>query len=207
MFKRIEIEAKNENEALQIACEQLRLSADKITISETNEKKGLFGKNKSSTFIASSEVSLALEGKQYLSDILSTLEIESIMEMRNISNNEIAYKIQSNNNALIIGKNGQTLLSLQKIVKNYLQSFVTQPLIISIDVGDYNERRIRQLEILATKTAKEVAISKVEAKLDNLSSFDRRVIHAKLADWKDVTTISEGTGEDRVLIIKPKKKD
>jgi spoIIIJ-associated protein len=39
-----------------------------------------------------------------------------------------------------------------------------------------------------------------------MNAFERRVIHAKLSDWRDVYTESEGEGKDRCLVIKPVKK-
>lgn len=37
-----------------------------------------------------------------------------------------------------------------------------------------------------------------------MNSFERRVIHEKLSDWRDVYTESEGEGEERAIVIKPK---
>ena len=59
-------------------------------------------------------------------------------------------------------------------------------------------------EILATKTAKDVIKSKSPIKLKPMNSFERRVIHEKLSDWRDVYTESEGEGEDRAIVIKPR---
>jgi len=203
MFKQIQLEAKSQAEAIEKAAIELKVSPDKIKVGLIEEKKGLLGLNKINVYLAIAEINLAMEGKSYLESIINSLELSCMMDIRNITETEIQYRIQTNNNAILIGKNGNTLMALQKLLKNYLQQFVTENLIVSIDVGHYNDRRIKQLEILATKTAKEVAKTKVEVRLDNLSSFDRRVIHAKLSEWKDVSTISEGIGETRVLIIKP----
>ena len=76
--------------------------------------------------------------------------------------------------------------------------------ILTLDIGSYRANRIHQLEILATKTAKSVAKTKIAVKLDPMNSFERRVIHEKLSDWRDVYTESEGEGEERAIVIKPK---
>jgi spoIIIJ-associated protein len=39
-----------------------------------------------------------------------------------------------------------------------------------------------------------------------MNAYDRRIIHTKLSEWRDVTTESEGEGENRALVIKPVKK-
>ncbi len=207
MLKRVEFEAKNLQEAEKIAVEQLRLQLDKIKLTVIREKKGLLGFGTSATYEATPNVNLALEGKIYLEGILKTLEIETRMEVRTLSEGEeIHYHIESEENALLIGREGRTLISLQYMLRNYLNTFVDGHLIISLDVGDYHENHRKQLEILATKTAKEVAQTRIAVKLDPMNAYDRRIIHTKLSEWRDVTTESEGEGENRALVIKPVKK-
>jgi spoIIIJ-associated protein len=77
--------------------------------------------------------------------------------------------------------------------------------VITLDIANYFENHKRQLEILATKTAKDVARSKIEVKLDPMNAYDRRIIHTKLSEWRDVETESQGEGEERALVIRPKK--
>jgi spoIIIJ-associated protein len=107
---------------------------------------------------------------------------------------------------LLIGREGRTLQALQFMLRSYLNIFTNDHLVVSLDIGRYHENRKRQLEILATKTAKEVAFTKVPVKLDPMNAFDRRIIHTKLSEWRDITTESVGQGEDRAIVIKPKNK-
>lgn len=207
MLKRIEFEAKTLQEAEKIAVEQLKLQIEKIKISVIREKKGLLGIGSSTTYEATPNVNLALEGKIYLESILETLEIESRMEVRTLSEGtEIHYHVESDENAILIGREGRTLISLQYMLRNYLNTFVDDHLIVSLDIGNYHENHKKQLEILATKTAKEVAQTRIPVKLDPMNAYDRRIIHTKLSEWRDVTTESEGEGENRALVIKPVKR-
>lgn len=207
MLKRVEFEAKNIQEAEKIAIEQLRLQREKIKLTVLREKKGLLGFGTSTTYEATPNVNLALEGKIYLESILKTLEIDSRMEVRTLSDGEeIHYHVESEENALLIGREGRTLISLQYMLRNYLNTYVDGHLIVSLDIGNYHENHRKQLEILATKTAKEVAQTRIAVKLDPMNAYDRRIIHTKLSEWRDVTTESEGEGENRALVIKPVKK-
>ena len=150
---------------------------------------------------------LALEGKRYLESIFKELDIEVKMEMRvKEDGGNIKYDIFSDENAILIGVEGRTLRSFQMLLRNYLNTFTTTNIIVNVDIGNYNQNRKKQLEILATKTAKEVARTNIEAKLQPMSSFERRIIHTKLAEWRDVYTESIGEGEERQIIIKPSKK-
>jgi len=206
MLKRVEFEAKSESEALKTAAEMLKIQKDKIKLEVIKEKKGLLGLGASVVYEATPNITLVTEGKAYLENILQTLEVECRMEARSLDNgNEIHYLVESDENALLIGRDGRTLRSLQFILRNYLNTFVEGNLVVSLDIGNYYENHKRQLEILATKTAKEVAKTKIPVKLDPMNAYDRRIIHTKLSEWRDVITESEGEGEERALVIKPKK--
>jgi spoIIIJ-associated protein len=205
-LKRVEFEAKSFQDAEKMAVEQLKLHKDKIKLTVLKEKKGLLGFGTSAFYEATPNINLATEGKVYLENILKTMGIKTRMEVRTLSEGEeIHYHIESDENALLIGREGRTLLALQFMLRNYLNLFVDDHLIVALDIGNYHENRKKQLEILATKTAKEVAQTRIAVKLDPMNAFDRRIIHTKLAEWRDVTTESEGEGEQRALVIKPKK--
>lgn len=207
MLKRFEIEAKTIEEAEKKAVELLRLPLEKITLNVIKEKKGILGIGSSTTYEALPNINLALEGKRYLESIFKELQVDVKMEMRvKEDGRDIEFDIYSEENALIIGSEGRTLRALQLLLKNYLNTFTTTNITVKLDIGNYNKNRTKQLEILATKTAKEVAFTKIEAKLEPMSSYERRVIHTKLADWRDVYTESVGEGENRHIVIKPTKK-
>jgi spoIIIJ-associated protein len=52
----------------------------------------------------------------------------------------------------------------------------------------------------------EVVKTKVSTRLSKMNAYERRVIHTKLSDWRDVTTISEGEEPNRYIVITPSKK-
>lgn len=206
MLKRVEFEAKSLQEAEKQAVELLRIQKDKIKLTVIKEKKGLLGLGSSAVYEATPNINLAVEGKIYLEDILKAMEIKTRMEVRTIAEGEeIYFHVESDENALLIGREGRTLLAIQFMLRNYLNTFIDGHMVISLDIGNYHENRKKQLEILATKTAKEVAQTKIAVKLDPMNAYDRRIIHTKLSEWRDVTTESEGEGEHRALVIKPKR--
>ena len=207
MTKRIEFEAKSIKEAEEIAIKEFNVPLEYIKISVIKEKKGILGIGSSTLYEALLEINLAFEGKKYLENLYKALEVEVITEFRaSDEGREIAYNIQSDENALIIGFEGRTLNATQTLLRNYLNKLSDGPVRVSLDIAGYKDNRKRQLEILATKVAKEVAFSGVEARLDPMNSYERRIIHTKLAEWRDVYTESEGNGEERAIIVKPKKK-
>ena len=153
------------------------------------------------------DINLALEGKRYIESILQAMNIEYQLEVRSLNNeHEIYYNVHTNENPLLIGIKGKTLEALQTLVRNLLQIYTKEQLVVNVDIGDYREHRKHQLEILSTKVAKEVVKTKVPVKLKPMSSYERRIIHNKLSEWRDVYTESEGEGTERAIVIKPKRK-
>jgi spoIIIJ-associated protein len=202
MQKKVEFIAANSDEAINTAVEKLHISSDKIFINFLGElPEGL-------NCEAVVDVNLTLEGKKYLENILKSMHIGYQIEARSINNEEqIHYLIDTYENSLLIGVKGKTLEALQVLVRNLISSYTKEKVVTTLDIGGYKSNRAKQLEILATKTAKDVIKSKQPIKLKPMSAFERRIIHEKLADWRDVFTESEGEGENRAIVIKPSVKE
>lgn len=202
-MKVIKFEARNLDEAKKTAVQELRVPEEHIEVTVL-EKKGLMRK----VLICEAKVTKdpAEVGYELLKETLERMEIEAVVEMRKKNKNEIEYSINSSENPILIGKNGKTLESIQFYLRHVVNNYSDDRQMVLVDVGGYKQNRKRQLEIIATKTAKEVARSKVEAKLRPMNAYERRIIHTKLAEWRDVTTVSEGEGQDRHLVIKPKRR-
>lgn len=206
MLKRIEIEAKNEAEALKEASKQLRIAERFIKLTIIKEKRGILGIGASTTYGAEPNIDLPLAGKEYLDGIFAGLGINAKMELKRTDDNHIMYHVYSDENALLIGREGRTLYALQHLLRTYLSNFTENFLTVTLDIGDYNAQRKLQVEILATKTAKKVARDGKAIALPPLSAYERRIVHTKLSEWRDVETESTGEGENRTLVIKPKDK-
>lgn len=150
------------------------------------------------------------KGKDFLENFLREANISGFVE-RKMRDNVVEYLITTEDaNGVLIGKNSKTLASLQYItsliVNRYFDAEKESGLIVKVDIGDYRRRRDEHLEKLATRVAKEVAKTKIPVKLRAMNAYERKVIHNKLADWRDVTTHSEGVEPNRCLVIEPKKK-
>ena len=115
------------------------------------------------------------------------------------------YIIFSDNDALLIGKNGKNLKALSTVVSQYLNTQLGRNYKFIIDVNEYKEKREQSLERLAKRVAREVAQTKIEAKLDSMNSYERRIIHNTLTNNKKVYTESEGEEPNRYVVIKPKE--
>ena len=201
MQRKQEFICKTLDEGMELAVSYFHLSEEKIFLNILEEDENGYKVE------ALVDINLALEGKKYLESILQAMGLTYQLEVRSLNNEtEIHYNIHTDENPLLIGAHGKTLDALQVLVRNLLQTYTKELLVVNVDVGGYRENRKHQLEVLATKIAKEVAKTKVPVKLKPMSSYERRIIHNKLSEWRDVYTESEGEGTERCLVIKPKKK-
>lgn len=195
-------EDKTLNDAKEKALKELNINEENLIILSEKENKGLL--KKSYVLEVSTIDDVILFIKKTLNEILKLMSIESNLEVRR-RDNKIDIKIFSNNNSILIGKNGRNMKALQTIIRQIVKNYVPIKLMITIDVENYNDKRVRNLEYLAKNIAKEVANTKVETKLDDMNSFERRVIHNILSNNKYVYTISEGEEPNRHVIIKPRE--
>jgi len=105
---------------------------------------------------------------------------------------------------ILIGRRGQTLASLQYMVRLIVGHQAQAGLPIIVDIEGYKQRRYEALRELAWRIAEQVKVSKSPFSLEPMPAFERRIIHITLADSPDVTTESTGFGEVRKVVIKPK---
>ena len=195
-------EDKTIDEAKNKALKELNINEENIIIINKTEKNGLIKKSASIELVTVDEIINYL--KDSLNEILSLMGIEANYEVRR-RENRIEIKIFSDNNAILIGKNGRTMQSLQTILRFILKNHVSSDLSVMLDVENYKEKRNRNIEYLAKKIARDVAKTKVETKLDNMNSYERRIVHNILSDNKYVYTVSEGEEPNRHVIVKPRE--
>jgi spoIIIJ-associated protein len=207
MMKSYRFETKEINDqALKLAASELKISKDYVSLKIVEEKKGFLSFNKSYVVEATINFDVAKDSVQYLQTLITNMEIEAYVEAKMENERQIVFIIEAKENPLLIGKNGKTLDALQILVKNFINNFTDEHYVALVDVGGYKEQRKKQIEIIATKTAKEVAKSRIKARLGKMNAYERRVVHTKLADWRDVVTESEGEEPNRYVVIKPKNK-
>lgn len=201
-MKEVVLEAKTKEESIRLVCEKLIASEGEIIYHIEETPSGRLFKSSIFTIKATTFTNLVEEIKEYLKAIIVNLGLDVQFES-SIRERKINIKMYADNNAILIGKDGKTLKALEILVKQKVLNMYKVHINISLDVENYKEKRIKNLEILAKKVAREVRSTKVEATLENMNSFERRIVHNVLTDFKGVTTISEGEEPNRHIIIKP----
>ena len=145
---------------------------------------------------------------QYFTELNQGVAIEIIVEKQKDDNTNL-YKVvlDAENNAIIIGKNGQTLRAISTVLKAAVNATFKKRINVIIDVNHYKEDRYKKVKGIAHRVAREVLKSHIDAELDPMPNDERKVIHQYLQDMKGVTTTSIGEGAGRHLVIKYVGKD
>ena len=142
---------------------------------------------------------------EFIKDYLNTLLTEMGLEVKfesNIRDKQINIKMYSNNNPILIGKNGHILDSIQTYVRQAVLNTIDLYVNITIDVEGYKEKQNYFLEKKVKKIARDVTLSKVDVKLDPMNSYERKVVHSALQGFKYIKTESEGEEPNRCVVIK-----
>jgi len=113
----------------------------------------------------------------------------------------ITLNVKGDDLGILIGRRGQTLASLQHIVRLIVAHQVKARVPIVIDVEGYKQRRYDALQALALRVAEQVKAKGKPFALEPMPAYERRIIHLTLADHPDVTTESTGEGETRKVVI------
>ncbi len=136
----------------------------------------------------------------YIETFFKNLEQEVYVDIR-FSDGMYRVFVDAKNNAVIIGRAGQTLQALTNVVRGAANAHFKKHMKIVMDVNDYKANRYEKVESMVYRIAREVADTKVEATLDFIPSDERRVVHHYLSGMENISTKSIGEGKNRRLVI------
>lgn len=198
-----EYEGKTEEELILKALNELDVKDDELIYTSKEGVTGLLKKKKIILKVVL-KTDVIEYSKKYIKNIVEAMGLSISIETKR-KENYILIKMNSDNNSILIGKNGKTLDSLQILIRQYIFSQTGIFVNIILDVEDYKEKHQRSIEYLSKKLAKEVVQTQIEIKMDTMNSYERRLVHEVLRDFKGVKTESEGVEPNRCVVIKPSK--
>jgi len=202
IMKKYIYEGKTKEELIEKAKTELKVNEEDLIIKVIEEKSTLLKKSATIEVTTINDVQNYI--KEVIAEILKLMNIDVKFEIRR-REKTISVKLFSDNNAILIGKNGRTIAALQTLIRQIISNEINEKLSIILDVENYKEKRVKNIEYLAKKTAREVAKTKVEATMDSMNSYERRIVHSILADDKYVYTESTGEEPNRCVVIKLKE--
>lgn len=143
--------------------------------------------------------------KEITEELLKLLLLEAKVEVNEDQENKaISVAIDTEEPGILIGYHGETLSSLQLMLGIMVSKKINEWVRVVVNVGDYREKREEVLKRMALSAAQKAKFSQEPVTLPPLSGNERRIIHLALTDNPDVITESEGEGEERRVVVKPK---
>lgn len=197
-------QGKTKEEAIQNATVDLQEVEANLIIKELEVTKGGLFKSPKVEIEVIEKREVVKYIKDYIVKLLKDLGFQANVEIKN-KETVPTYTVYSDNDALLIGKNGKNLKALSVVVNQHINKELGKNYKFIIDINSYKEKREKQLEQLAKRVAREVASTKIEVKMDSMNSYERRIIHNALTNNKRVYTESEGEEPNRYVVVKPKE--
>ena len=136
----------------------------------------------------------------YIETFFENLNQEVYVDIR-YSDGMYRIFVDAKNNAVVIGKGGQTLQAFTNVIRSATNAHFKKHIKIVMDVNNYKANRYEKVESMVYRIAREVQESKIDAKLDFLPSDERRVVHHYLNGMENISTKSVGEGKERRLVI------
>lgn len=193
---------KTYEEAVNKAKIELQELEENLIIRVIDEKKSLLSKKCEIEVIEKREIKNFI--KEKLVTILREMGYQAEVEIQ-VKQDIPTYRIYSNNDSLLIGKNGKNLEAFQIVLRQIVNTETGINYRFFLDVSDYKEKNEHHLEVLAKRLAREVATTKIEVKMDSMNSYERRIVHNVLTNNKKVYTESVGEEPNRCVVIKPRE--
>ena len=194
-------------EAVESALAQLQTTRDRINIEVLDEgKKGLFGifGSRKAEVVVTLVPDPINEAKQFLQKVCEDMGLDIKIDVK-VDGKIVTFDLSGDKIALLIGKRGQTLNSLQYLVQLVANRHSKQYLTVILDAEDYRRRRNDTLIQLAERMAQKVLKTRKEIALEPMPSHERKVIHTALMKLDKVETYSSGKDPYRHLVITLKK--
>ena len=203
MLEVVKNEAKSQEEALTKCLEELNVNSNEVYYYIEEGTAGLFGKKKYTAYVVT-KYDVKEYVKKFLTELASKMNTSFNVEV-NEKDGVISAIIVTDDSAIMIGKEGKTLNSIQTILRQSLRKYGAFDIKVNLDISGYKAKREKNIEREVRKIAKEVLKTKIEAKLDPMNSYERRIVHTIIAEYDGLATQSEGEAPNRYVVIKIKE--
>ena len=130
----------------------------------------------------------------FIENVVQKMGYDCKVLMLSADKKHFAYRVQSKDAAVLIGKKGKNLDSIQLLANVYAGTISCAYARISVDCESYRIRREELLVRMAYDTADKVRTTKRSRLMEPLNPYERRIIHTTLNSISDIETKSEGSG-------------
>ena len=216
----IQMTGKTVEEAIEIALRELDVDRDEVEIDVISRgKAGVFGIGSEPAKVKVSKVALSSSkdpdsssdvirvARETIDDLIALMDVDVMCNLRQAESEEVGgplFEIEGDDSGLLIGRKGETLRSLQFMLRFLVSRKTGERANLSVDVEGYDDRRRQSLSNLANRVAQRVIKTGRSIELEPMNPRERRLVHITLSESGDVYTESSGTGEGRRVVILPR---
>jgi len=212
-MEKVEISAKSEEEAVDIALAELGMSRSEVEVVVLKKGRGgLFGLGSEEVrvrvtpleLLSDEDVDVGGMAKGVLGNLLDLTGITASVTLGMEGSGDqaaITLDIEGEDLGILIGRRGETLSSLQYLVNLIISRHLKSRVGVAVDVEGYRQRRYESLRLLARRMADQVRSTGRSVTLESMPASERRIIHIELRDSPYVITQSIGQGEGRKIAI------
>lgn len=138
---------------------------------------------------------------EYLRELLGFFgETQCSIDEYDGDNGELILDVNGGDLAVLIGRHGRTLDSLQMVLSSLMSSRLKFYYPIVVDIESYKSRRKSKVQSLARAAASK-ARKQGRVAMAPMNAYERRLVHLTLVDDDTVTTHSEGEDPNRRVVI------
>lgn len=143
--------------------------------------------------------------KKKMNKIFQYIGIKPELSVEEIEENNFNVTVSGDDLNFLIGFRGQSLDGLQNILRLMIyRETQIQPL-ITLDINDYKSRKTEKIQDMAKTFIDKVRFFQKDVEMPRMSPWERRQIHILVSEYDDIESESTGEGEDRRVVLKPKK--
>ena len=208
-MRQIEMTARTVEEAIEVALKELDADRSDVEIDVVSRgKSGLLGigaepaRVRVTLLDAPSEIVTVTS--EVIQSLLSLMDAEVVLTLKQMHNDDLdgpIFEIEGDDAGLLIGRKGETLKTLQFLVRYIVGQRLDDRVNLMIDVEGYQERRHQSLANMAQRVARRVTDTGKPITLEPMPPNERRIVHLTLSDHPKVTTESTGMGSSRQVVI------
>ena len=214
MQREIEMSARTVDEAVELALRELDADRSDVEIDVVSRgKSGVLGIGSQPAVVRvtlaetddapSESLELATEA---IESLIRYMDVDVGLTITRMHDEDLGgpvFDLEGEDAGLLIGRRGETLKTLQFLVRYMVSQRMDERVNLMIDVEGYQERRHAALRNMARRVASRVSDTGRAIALEPMPAYERRIVHVALSDYRGVTTESEGMGMERQVVVMP----
>ena len=215
-MQEVEKSAASVEDAVEAALEELGVSEQEASIEIVQDsQRGLlgFGSQEAIVRVRVRQESTAEDveeqaelAEDFLAGLLERMGVDADLDHNEVEGTMYVDILAGGDEGigLLIGRHGQTLDSLQELMRSAVQRQTESPCRVMVDIEDYRKRRRSQLADRARASAAKVRRTGRPERLEPMNSYERKIVHDVATEVGGVETGSEGEEPERRVVIRKK---